>query len=88
MLRYGFLLDFEALKSQNRECKVIFAILRWVLMAWLLYGVYTETGIWTTVALGMIMATKEVEVYLMRRSPAAMVNRMITEWLERHTEKH
>jgi hypothetical protein len=49
--------------------------------------VYTETGIWTTVALGMIMATKEVDVYLMRRSPAAMVNRMTTEWLEKYTEK-
>lgn len=37
---------------------------RWILSIVLLYGVYKETGLCTTTALGLVMVTVEVDGYL------------------------
>lgn len=36
-------------------------IIRWILSTLLLYGAYTETGFWTTVALTLIILRCELE---------------------------
>jgi len=38
----------------------------------LLYGVYTETGIWTTILLFLVVATAELKSYLERRQVSKM----------------
>jgi len=38
----------------------------------LLYGVYTETGIWTTILLFLVVATAEYKAYLERRQVSKM----------------
>ncbi len=35
-------------------------IIRWLLTALLMYGVYTETGIWTTIALTLVSVSLEI----------------------------
>jgi hypothetical protein len=39
-------------------------IVRWVLGGMLLFGVYKETGAWTTIALTLVFIQTEIEVYL------------------------
>jgi hypothetical protein len=39
-------------------------IVRWILAASLLLGVFTETGLWTTTALTLVFVQSEIEVYL------------------------
>jgi len=46
---------------------VIVGCIRIILSALLLYGVYTETGIWTAILLFLIVAISEIEAYLKRR---------------------
>jgi len=45
----------------------IIGCIRIILSILLLYGVYTETGIWTTVLLSLVVVTTEIEAYLKRR---------------------
>ena len=40
--------------------------IRIILSLLLFYGVYTETGIWTTVSLFLVFVTSEIEGYLKR----------------------
>lgn len=43
---------------------VVSGIIRWVLTIALLYGVYTETGPWTAIALGLLAFYVELTVAL------------------------
>lgn len=44
----------------------IVSYIRITLTLLLLYGVYEETGIWTTITLFLIFVTSEIEAYLKR----------------------
>lgn len=39
-------------------------VLRWILSGVLLYLVYSETGVWTVVALGLCLLKSEIDGYL------------------------
>lgn len=39
--------------------KLILSVIRYILTMFLLYGIYTETGIWTTIAFLLIVITHE-----------------------------
>ena len=41
-----------------------FMYVRWVISIALLYGVYTEAGIWTVIAIGLIYIGSEVELHV------------------------
>jgi hypothetical protein len=41
-------------------------ILRWIMSLALLYGVYTETGMWTTIVLFLILSGQELDYYVRR----------------------
>jgi hypothetical protein len=46
-------------------------IVRIILTCALLYGVYTETGIWTTLTLGLVFISSEIQGYILQRSGIA-----------------
>lgn len=43
-------------------------LIRWILTAALLYGVYTETGIWTAISIFLIFAGFEMITLIMRKA--------------------
>lgn len=47
--------------------KIIQSVIRYILCMTLLYGVYTETGVWTTASLLLIFISAEGIAYLLKK---------------------
>ena len=47
--------------------KIVLIIIRWIIVAILMVGIYLETGPFTTVALGYCMLTLEIRLYFMKQ---------------------
>ncbi len=60
--------------------------IRWVLSVALLYGVYTETGPWTTLALAFVMLSFEINAYFVNITNDT-INR-ISGRLQRELDEH
>ena len=50
----------------GKKAMIVTAIGRWILALLLLYGVYTETGIWTTIAIFLTFLSTELGTYFVR----------------------
>jgi len=48
--------------------KKLSMIIRFILTFLLIYGAYTETGIWTALSLFLIFMSVEIQSYLIRKS--------------------
>jgi len=58
-------------------------IIRCVITALLMYEVYCETGIWTAIALTVVYATKEAELYMVKKLKATSHTPM-HDWYTKH----
>ena len=58
-------------------------IMRCVLTALLMYGVYCETGIWTAIALTVVYATKEAEFHMVKKLKKTSYTPM-ADWYKEH----
>lgn len=56
--------------KKQRGCKLKnkhIAIVRWILSGILLCGIFTETGPWTTISMGLIIITFEIKEKLKKK---------------------
>jgi hypothetical protein len=81
-------------EKQKKTYVLIGKSLRYAMFAGLLFGVYTETGVWTTLLLALILLENELRVHLMSMIAEALqylssvVMRLVQKYQEDHDENN